>query len=157
MATTTRKAIFPGSFDPFTVGHENVVLRGLDIFDHIVVAIGDNGEKHSHFSLEQRMMFIKKIFQHDGRVSVESYGNLTVDFAKKIGATHILRGVRSNIDFEFEHAIALANRQMSGIDTVFLFAQSENSCVSSSIVRDILRHHGDASAFVPQAIRPLMK
>lgn len=147
------KAIFPGSFDPFTVGHENIVLRGLNIFDHIVIAVGINSEKKGMFSIDQKLHFIRETFKNEPRVSVETYSGLTVDYAQQIGCTHILRGLRTSADFEFERAIAQVNKQMSGLDTSFLLCIPEHTPVNSSIVRDILLHHGDASMYVPQAIR----
>ncbi|MCQ2237187.1 MAG: pantetheine-phosphate adenylyltransferase [Bacteroidales bacterium] len=147
------KAIFPGSFDPFTVGHENIVLRGLNIFDHIVIAVGINSDKKGMFSIDQRLHFIKETFKNEPRVSVETYTGLTVDYAKQTGCTHILRGLRTSADFEFERAIAQVNKQMSGLDTSFLLCIPEHTPVNSSIVRDILHHHGDVSMYVPQAIR----
>jgi len=115
-----RVAIFPGSFDPFTVGHENIVYRGLSLFDRIVISIGYNANKSGCFSLEQREEWIRGVFVDESRVSVERYSGLTVDFAKSVGAQSILRGLRTSADFEFERAIAQANKQMSNIDTVFL-------------------------------------
>lgn len=149
------KAIFPGSFDPFTVGHESIVRRGLDIFDEIVIAIGVNSDKHSYFSVEQRIYFIRTLFED--KLQVLTYNGLTVDFAKEIGATHILRGLRTSADFEFERAIAQVNKKLSGIDTTFLLTTPEHTPISSSIVRDILRHGGDVSDFVPTPIYNLMK
>lgn len=149
------KAVFPGSFDPFTIGHESIVRRGLDIFDEIVIAVGVNSDKHSFFSLEQRMLFIRSLFNE--RIEVCSYNGLTVDFASEIGATHILRGLRTSADFEFERAIAQVNKKMTGIDTAFLLTMPEHTPISSSIVRDILRHGGDISGFVPTTIYNLMK
>lgn len=149
------KAIFPGSFDPFTVGHESIVRRGLDIFDEIVIAIGVNSDKHSCFSVEQRIHFIRTLFED--KLQVLTYNGLTVDFAKEIGATHILRGLRTSADFEFERAIAQVNKKLSGIDTTFLLTTPEHTPISSSIVRDILRHGGDVSDFVPTPIYNLMK
>ncbi len=149
------KAIFPGSFDPFTVGHESIVRRGLEIFDEIVIAVGINSDKHGYFSIDQRVMFIKALFNNE--VQVLTYNGLTVDFARKIGATHILRGLRTAADFEFERAIAQINKKLSGIDTTFLLTTPEHTPISSSIVRDILHHDGDVSEFVPTPIYNLMK
>ncbi len=151
-----RKAIFPGSFDPFTVGHENVVLRSLDLFDEIVIAIGYNSNKHDFFPIENRIEWIEKVFEKHAQVRVEKYQGLTVEFAKEVGATHILRGLRTSADFEYERAIAQVNKSMSGIDTVFLLTTPEHTPVNSSIVRDIIRHGGDASKFIPLAIRHLV-
>lgn len=151
-----RIAIFPGSFDPFTVGHENVVLRSLDLFDEIVIAIGYNSNKHDFFPIEKRIEWIEKVFEDHPQVRVAKYQGLTVEFAKEIGATHVLRGLRTSADFEYERAIAQVNKSMSGIDTVFLLTTPEHTPVNSSIVRDIIRHGGDASKFIPQAIRHLI-
>lgn len=152
-----RIAVFPGSFDPFTVGHENIVLRGLNIFDEIIIAIGTNSVKNSYFPMETRVQWIKKIFEGRDNVSVDTFGGLTVNYAKEVGATHILRGIRTSADFEYERAIAQVNKQLSGIDTAFLLSTPEHTPVTSSIVRDILRHGGDASMFIPTAIRNLVK
>lgn len=152
-----KRAIFPGSFDPFTVGHESIVLRGLDIFDEIVVAVGVNADKRCMFSTERRVEFIETVFADRPQVSVSTYEGLTVDFAKEIGCSHILRGLRTSADFEFERAIAQVNRQMTGIDTVFLLTTPEHTPINSTIVRDILRHGGDASLFLPERIRGLVR
>ena len=152
-----KRAIFPGSFDPFTVGHESIVLRGLDIFDEIVVAVGVDADKRCMFSTERRVEFIETVFADRPQVSVSTYEGLTVDFAKEIGCSHILRGLRTSADFEFERAIAQVNRQMTGIDTVFLLTTPEHTPINSTIVRDILRHGGDASLFLPQRIRGLVR
>jgi len=146
-------AIFPGSFDPFTVGHEDVVKRGLSLFENIVIAVGYNANKRDHFPLDDRMQWIRDVFANDPRVSVEKYEGLTVDFAKEIGATHILRGIRTSADFEYERAIAQVNKAMSNIDSVFLLTTPEHTPVNSSIVRDILKHGGDASMFLPDQIK----
>lgn len=146
-------AIFPGSFDPFTVGHEDVVKRGLSIFEKVVIAVGYNANKKDFFPLDDRMRWIRDVFANDPRVSVEKYEGLTVDFAKEIGATHILRGIRTAADFEYERAIAQVNKAMSHIDSVFLLTTPEHTPVNSSIVRDILKHGGDASQFLPEQIK----
>ena len=146
-------AIFPGSFDPFTVGHEDVVKRGLSLFENIVIAVGYNANKRDHFPLDDRMQWIRDVFANDPRVTVEKYEGLTVDFAKEIGATHILRGIRTSADFEYERAIAQVNKAMSNIDSVFLLTTPEHTPVNSSIVRDILKHGGDASMFLPDQIK----
>lgn len=151
------KAIFPGSFDPFTIGHESLVLRSLSLFDEIVIAIGINNDKHAYFTTEQRLDLIKTVFEGYSNIEVVAYDGLTIDFAKKIGATHILRGLRNVADFEFEQAIAHTNKQISGIDTFFLLTMPEHSSISSSIVRDILRFKGDVSMFIPQRIRHIVK
>ncbi|MGQ1945889.1 pantetheine-phosphate adenylyltransferase [Geofilum sp. OHC36d9] len=151
-----RIAVFPGSFDPFTVGHENIVKRGLNLFDHIIIGVGYNSAKHYLFDIEQRRTFIKTLFDGDSRVSVEKFSNLTVDFVKEKKAHAILRGLRTAADFEYERAIAQVNRQMSGVDSVFLLTTPEHTPVNSSIVRDILKHNGDASMFIPEKIYNLI-
>lgn len=147
-----RIAIFPGSFDPFTVGHENIVKRGLELVDSIVISVGYNSNKQGYFSLEQRLEWINAVFADEPRVSVESYQGLTVDFAKEKGASLILRGLRTSADFEFERAIAQVNKLMTNIDTFFLLTTPEHTPVNSGIVRDIIRHGGDASKFLPSQI-----
>lgn len=148
-----KRALFPGSFDPFTVGHLDIVERGVKIFDEIVIGIGTNSEKKHMFSLEQRLAFIEACFEHESRVHVETYKGLTVDFCSEIKANFILRGVRNNGDFEFEKAIARTNRHMSEIETVFLLTSAETSYISSSIVREIIRNNGDYSTFIPPQIK----
>lgn len=147
-----KKAIFPGVFDPFTVGHESILLRGLDIFDEIVVAIGTNSTKNSLFSLDKRKELIQKVFEAYPQVTVQDYSGLTVDFAKQQGAAFILRGIRTAADFEYERAIAQVNKKMTNIDTVFLLTMPEHTPISSTIVRDVLRHGGDVSTFIPEGI-----
>jgi pantetheine-phosphate adenylyltransferase len=146
-------ALFPGSFDPFTVGHENVVLRALDIFDKIIIAVGYNSNKADFFPVDDRVNWIKSVFTDQPNISVEKYEGLTVDFAKEIGATHILRGIRTSADFEYERAIAQVNKAMTGIDTIFLLTTPEHTPVNSSIVRDIIKHGGDASKFLPKQMK----
>lgn len=152
-----RRAIFPGSFDPFTVGHESIVTRGLEVFDEIVVAVGVNSDKRCLFPVERRVEFIRAVFDGRPEVSVTTYSGLTVDFARQVGCSHIIRGLRTSADFEFERAIAQINRQMAGIDTVFLLTTPEHTPVNSTIVRDILRHGGDASLFLPERIREMVR
>ncbi|MDA9261882.1 pantetheine-phosphate adenylyltransferase [Flavobacteriales bacterium] len=148
-----KKAIFPGSFDPITKGHEALVIRGLELFDEITIAIGSNSSKKYMFSLEERIDFIKKTFEKEPRVKVESYEGLTTEYCKKIGAKFMLRGLRTSADFEFERAIGQINRDMNpDLDTVFLITSAELSAISSSIVRDILVNKGDASQFLPNNI-----
>ena len=146
-------AVFPGSFDPFTVGHENVVRRALDLFDEIVVAVGYNSNKSDFFPVDQRVAWIRDVFSDTNRIKVEKYQGLTVDFARSISATHLLRGIRTSADFEYERAIAQVNRAMVGIDTVFLLTTPEHTPVNSSIVRDIIKHGGDATMFLPAKIK----
>jgi pantetheine-phosphate adenylyltransferase len=148
-----KRAIFPGSFDPFTVGHENIVRRGLSLFDKIFIAIGFNANKKDFFPVSQRIEWINAVFAGENRIEVVSYDGLTVDFAKELGCNFILRGIRTAADFEYERAIAQVNKAMSGIDSVFLLTSPEHTPVNSSIVRDILKHGGDASRFIPDKIK----
>ena len=148
-----RRAIFPGSFDPITIGHFDILQRALPLFDEIIIAIGINGAKKYMFSLEQRMAFIQQTFKDVPKIRVMSYSGLTVAFCKEQGADFILRGLRNPADFEFEKAIAHTNRHLSEIETVFLLTSSGKSFVSSSIVRDVIRNQGDYTAFVPSVVR----
>lgn len=148
-----RKAIFPGSFDPITLGHFDIIKRALPLFDEIVVAIGINAEKKYMFSLEDRKKFIEESFQDEPKVSVVSYEGLTIDLCHKLGAQFILRGLRNPADFEFEKAIAHTNRQLSDIETVFLLTAIDTSHISSSIVRDVIRNGGDYTFLVPQSVK----
>jgi pantetheine-phosphate adenylyltransferase len=147
-----RKAIFPGSFDPITNGHYDIIKRGVSLFDEIIVAIGINAEKKYMFSLEERRKFIEEAFKNEPKVKVITYTGLTIDLCKKENAAFILRGLRNPADFEFEKAIAHANRMMSKIETVFLLTAAGTSFISSSIVRDVLRNGGDVSKFVPESV-----
>ncbi|MBR0503580.1 MAG: pantetheine-phosphate adenylyltransferase [Paludibacteraceae bacterium] len=142
-------AIFPGSFDPFTVGHYSVVMRALSFVDKVIVSIGVNEAKKTLFSVEKREEIVRKVFKDEPRVSVRSYDCLTVDFAKQMGATIILRGSRSIQDFEYERTIADANRHISGIDTVLLFTEPQHSFISSTVVRDVLKYGKDITCFLP--------
>ncbi|MFY0630149.1 MAG: pantetheine-phosphate adenylyltransferase [Flavobacteriaceae bacterium] len=147
-----KKAVFPGSFDPITLGHVDIISRAIPLFDEIVIAIGVNAKKNYMFSVEQRMKFIENAFFAQDKISVKTYQGLTVDYCKNIGADFILRGLRNPADFEFEKAIAQTNRKLSGIETVFLLTSAETSFISSSIVRDILRNNGDASSLLPASV-----
>lgn len=148
-----RIAIFPGSFDPFTIGHESVVKRALPMFDKIVIMIGYNSNKQSFFKLSKRVRWINQVFKDEPRVEVMAHEGLTVDFCKKVGANYILRGLRTSSDFEYERAIAQVNKKMHPqIETVFLLTMPEHTPVNSSIVRDIILHGGDASLFLPNAL-----
>lgn len=153
MNTTEKIAIFPGSFDPFTKGHEFILRTGLDLFDKIVIGVGHNATKNSFFPLEKRIEWIKQIFAKDPKVSVVAYEGLTIDFAKAQNARYILRGLRTASDFEYERAIAQMNKTLSnGLESVFLLTTPELTPVTSTIVRDIIRHGGDASVFIPDAL-----
>ena len=148
-----RRAIFPGSFDPITLGHHDIIKRGVDLFDEIVVAIGINAEKKYMFSLEQRKQFIEEAFKNESKVKVLTYKGMTVDFCKEINAEFILRGLRNPADFEFEKAIAHTNRKLSKIETVFLLTAANTSYISSSIVRDVIRNNGNYSILVPDSVK----
>ena len=147
-----KKAIFPGSFDPITNGHYDIIKRGVSLFDEVIVAIGVNAEKKYMFSLEERKRFIEKAFKDEPKVRVITYSGLTIDLCKKENAEFILRGLRNPADFEFEKAIAHTNRVMSKIETVFLLTAARTSFISSSIVRDVLRNGGDISQLVPESV-----
>lgn len=148
-----RKAIFPGSFDPITNGHYDIIQRAIPLFDEIVVAIGVNAEKKYMFGLEERKRFIEEAFKDHPSVSVVTYEGLTIDLCKKLKAGFILRGLRNPADFEFEKAIAHTNRKLSKIETVFLLTAANTSYISSSIVRDVIRNGGDYTVLVPQSVR----
>jgi len=148
-----RKAIFPGSFDPITLGHQDIINRALPLFDEIVIAIGINADKKYMFSLEERKRFIEETFKNEPKISVITYEGLTIDLCQKINANFILRGLRNPADFEFEKAIAHTNRRLSKIETVFLLTAAKTSYISSSIVRDVIRNHGEYELLVPEAVR----
>ena len=148
-----KRAVFPGSFDPLTLGHQDIVERGATIFDEIIVGIGYNAEKSHMFSIEQRKEFIAQCFQDNPKVKVMDYQGLTIDFCKSIDANYLLRGVRNHGDFEFEKAIARTNRKLSDIETVFLLTSARTSFISSSIVREIIRNKGDYTQLVPSCVR----
>lgn len=146
-------AIFPGSFDPITRGHVDIVNKGLLIFDKIIISIGNNAKKTTLFSLEQRIGWIKETFKNNPKVEVQSYQGLTIDFCKQVNAQFILRGLRSPGDFEYEQNIAYANKEMvPDIETVFLLSGLSYSNISSTIVRDIIIHKGNFQKFVPEGL-----
>jgi pantetheine-phosphate adenylyltransferase len=148
-----RIAVFPGSFDPFTIGHEGIVRRALSLFDEIIIAVGANALKKSYYPLEVRKAMISKVFKDEPRITVDHYEGLTVDYCRDKGAGYLLRGLRTSADFEFERAIAQVNKALiSEIESVFLLTVPEHTSINSSIVRDIIRSGGDASIFVPAAI-----
>lgn len=149
-------AIFPGSFDPITLGHYDIIKRSIPLFDKIIVAIGVNAEKKYMFSLEERKRFIEESFANEPSISVVTYEGLTIDLCKKMNAKFILRGLRNPADFEFEKAIAHTNRKLSKIETVFLLTAANTSYISSSIVRDVLRNGGEYELLVPDAVRVKM-
>lgn len=148
-----KRAIFPGSFDPITLGHYDIIKRGIKLFDEVVIAIGINAEKKYMFSLEQRQRYIEDAFKNEPKVKVVTYRGLTIDFCKEIDADFILRGLRNPADFEFEKAIAHTNRKLSEIETVFLLTSSGKSYISSSIVRDVIRNNGDYTSLVPDTVK----
>ena len=147
-----KKAVFPGSFDPITNGHFDIIKRGVSLFDEVIVAIGVNAEKKYMFSLEDRKKFIEEAFANEPKVKVITYKGLTIDLCAKMDIQFILRGLRNPADFEFEKAIAHTNRDLSKIETVFLLTAASTSYISSSIVRDVLRNGGDVVKLVPFSV-----
>ncbi len=146
-------AIFPGSFDPFTIGHESVITRAMPLFDEIIVAIGTNTTKQAYFTMEQRIQMIREVFSDHEKVKVESYKGLTIEFCRQKKAQYLLRGLRTAADFEYERAIAQTNKAMyRELESVFLLTLPEHNHITSTIIRDIIRLGGDASQFVPKAI-----
>ena len=147
-----KRALFPGSFDPITNGHEDIILRALPVFDELIIGVGINSEKKYMFSLDKRIKFITDTFKNHKNIKVDSYEGLTTNFCKKINAKYILRGLRNSSDFEFEQAIAHTNRKLSGIETVFMLTSSKNSYISSSIVREIIKNNGNYKPLVPLSV-----
>ena len=147
-----RIAIFPGSFDPYTKGHDSIVRRGLPLFDKIIFGVGVNARKQGLKPAEKRIEALRKLYQDEPKIQVEGYNDLTVDFAKRMGANFILRGIRSIKDFEYELAIADVNRRLSGIETVILFTEPDLACVSSTIVRELQYFGRDIKEFVPEGL-----
>ena len=145
--------MFPGTFDPFTIGHQSLVERGLALVDEIVISIGINDKKRTHFSLERRLEAIRDLYKDNPRVRVMAYDQLTVDFAREVGAGFILRGIRTVNDFEYEKSIADVNRKLTGIETFILFTEPEHTHISSSIVRELLRYGRDVSQFIPECLK----
>ncbi|MGY8924730.1 MAG: pantetheine-phosphate adenylyltransferase [Flavobacteriales bacterium] len=148
-----KKAIFPGSFDPITLGHVDIINRGATLFDEIIIAIGENSSKDYMFSIDERVAFIESAFKDNPKVRVMNYSGLTIDFCKEIEVDFIMRGLRNPADFEFEKAIAHTNRHLSTLETVFLLTSSQTSFISSSIVREIIRYEGDYKKLVPNSVR----
>lgn len=147
-----RKAIFPGTFDPFTIGHYSLVKRSLELVDEIVIAIGVNDTKKTYFPLDKRIDMIRSLYKGDSRIVVGTYDSLTVDYAKETGSNFIIRGIRSVNDFEYEKTIADMNRNISGIETIVLFTEPELTHISSTIVRELLRFGHDVSQFIPKGM-----
>lgn len=144
-----RVAIFPGSFDPFTVGHASIVKRGLPMFDRIVIGVGVNDSKRSLYSPEERVKTISRLYSQEPRVKVTAYNDLTIDLVRREGASFILRGLRSVKDFEYERDIAAMNNRLSGVETVLLFTEARFSAISSSVVRELIAYGKDVSDFLP--------
>lgn len=148
-----RICLFPGTFDPITLGHTDVIDRSLDLFDEMVIGIGRNNAKTPMFSLEQRVQWIQEIYKDKPKVKVLTYEGLTINFCKEINARFILRGIRGMADFEYEKAIADVNRMMDGnVETVFLSCTPRFSTTASTLVRDVIRYGGDASQLVPAPV-----
>lgn len=147
-----RIALFPGTFDPFTLGHFSVVERALSVVDEIVIAIGVNDNKVSYFPVNKRIEMMRRLYKDEPRVRIDSYDCLTVDYAKEVGAEYIVRGIRSVTDFEYEKTIADMNRKMSGVETIVLFTEPQLTHISSTVVRELLRYGHDVSDFVPQGL-----
>jgi pantetheine-phosphate adenylyltransferase len=147
-------AVFPGSFDPFTIGHESIVRRALEMFDQIIIMIGYNSNKKAYYPLGKRREWIKRVFGDESRIKVGKFDGLTVDYCRKVHAQYILRGLRTASDFEYERAIAQINKRMAPeIESVFLLTSPEHTAITSTIVKDILRHKGDASVFLPSRLK----
>ena len=150
-----RIALFPGSFDPITLGHVDIIERALPLFDEIRIAVGTNSSKNYLFSLEQRIAWIEQTFANEPKIKVVTYDGLTVDFAKQEGVSFLLRGLRNPADFEFEKAIAQANREMTPeLETIFLLTSARYAYISSSIVREVYNCGGDFKKFVPTSVQP---
>jgi len=151
----SRIALFPGSFDPITLGHVDIIERAVPLFDEIKIAVGTNSAKNYLFPLQQRVEWIEQTFAHEPKISVITYEGLTVDFAREQGVQFLLRGLRNPADFEFEKAIAQANREMvPDLETVFLLTSARHAYISSSIVREVYNHGGDFQKFVPSTVQP---
>ena len=147
-----KKAVFPGSFDPITLGHVDLIYRGLEIFDEIIIAIGVNADKKQLFSLEDKIQQIKNTFKNEPRIKVTSYKGLTVDFCKSVNSKYMLRGLRNSSDFNYEQSIAQTNSSLSSIESVFLISSPQLAHISSTIVRDIIRNEGDYKSLVPKSV-----
>jgi len=148
-----KRAVFPGSFDPFTIGHEDIVRRAIPLFDEIIIALGINTNKKSLFSTEERKKWIEELFADTKKIKVETFSGLTVDYCRNVEASYILRGLRTAADFEYERTIAQLNQAMyKELETILILSHPQHSMISSTIVREILRFDGDISPFVPQNI-----
>jgi pantetheine-phosphate adenylyltransferase len=148
-----RIAVFPGSFDPLTRGHQSIILRALPLFDQIIIGLGDNSGKDGYFPVEKRIEWLTTVFRDEPKIKVMKYKGLTVDFCRTIGAGFILRGLRTSADFEFERSIGLMNKSLNPlVETLFLLSNPELAAISSSVVRDIIRNGGDVAQFIPEGI-----
>jgi len=145
-----KRAIFPGSFNPFTIGHQDIVVRGLELFDEIVIGIGHNCDKHDEATVQKRVENIRHLFRKEPRVKVMAYTTLTVDFAREQGCEYILRSIRNYQDFEYERNIAEANKRLTGIETILLYARPEYAHISSTLVRDLMSYGHDVTDMLPQ-------
>ena len=148
-----KRYVFPGSFDPITLGHQDIILRALPMCDELIIAVGENINKKYLFSLKERLDFINETHGHEPKIKVESFQGLTINFCKAVNATAIIRGLRNPADFEFEKSVAQVNRRLSGIETLFLLTAADYSYISSSIVREIINNNGDYSSLVPDAVK----
>ena len=147
-----RRAIFPGTFDPFTIGHSSVVTRALTFMDEVIIGIGINENKNTYFPIEKRVEIIQKFYRNEQRIKVYSYDCLTIDFARQVDAQFIVRGIRTVKDFEYEETIADINRKLAGIETILLFTEPELTCISSTTVRELLQFGKDISQFIPEGM-----
>lgn len=152
-----KQALFPGTFDPFTLGHASLIERGLQLFDIIVIAIGSNIDKKNMFTVEERIKHISLCYKNEPRVEICTYDELTATFAKKRNIKFIIRGIRTLGDFEYERLLADINKKIAGIETICLFSEPELSCIQSNVVRDLIKHNQDAKGFVPEAILEILK
>lgn len=148
-----KKAVFPGSFDPLTLGHTDIIDRALPLFDEIILAIGTNSSKKYMFTLDERLHFLKKTYENEPRIKVETYSGLTVDFCKEKNASFILRGLRNAQDLEFEKSIGQTNYKMAGIESIFLISSSGKAHISSTVVRDVIKYGGNYEFMVPDVVR----
>ena len=147
-----KRYVFPGSFDPITLGHQDIIHRALPMCDELIIAVGENLDKKYMYTIKERLDFIIKTHSNEVKIKVKSFKGLTIDFCKSIEATAIIRGLRNPADFEFEKSIAQMNRRLSGIETLFLLTAADYSYISSSIVREIIKNNGDYSSLVPDAV-----
>lgn len=145
----TKTAVFPGTFDPFTVGHASIVARALTLFDRVVIGVGVNDSKHPLYPTEQRTEFISRLYRDEPRVEVVSYDDLTIDLARRVEASFIVRGLRSVKDFEYERDVAAMNKRLGGVETVLLLTEPQHAALSSSVVRELIRYGRDVSEFLP--------